>query len=217
MNEIEQALTRLFERHRIVLWYDRKQELADELAAAVLPGVVKIVLGKNQFGVKHRTLRQEPEQKFLLYHAGPPPEDLDNWLLDVQLAYGEFRADQIALWLSELGLGLEFTEVVAPHADFFQALRRREALKAILAADDTPRQVRLKMVAVCAGAEARLDDILENLLAELATGRDEMNRALQDLENAGHVYKRGGRVDQAVEALAVVVRDWALSYCGYRQ
>ena len=152
MNEIEQALTRLFERHRIVFWYDRKQELADELAAAVLPGVEKIVLGNNQFGVKHRLLRQEPDQKFLLYHAGPPPADLDNWLLDIQLAFGEFRADQIALWLSELGLGLEFTDLVAPHADFFQNARRREALKSLLATDDTPRQVRLKMLAVCANA-----------------------------------------------------------------
>ena len=33
----------------------------------------------------------------MLYFAGPAPADLDNWFLDVQLAYGEFRADQIAI------------------------------------------------------------------------------------------------------------------------
>jgi ATP-dependent Lon protease len=89
------------------------------------------VLENNEFGVKHRILRQEPTRKFLLYHAGPPPADLDNWLLDVQLAHAVFRADQTALWLSELGLGQEFAEVVAPHAEFFHSARRRETLKAL--------------------------------------------------------------------------------------
>ena len=65
MNEIEQALTRLFERPRIVLWCHRERELA---------------------------------------------------------------------------------EVVAPHADFFQAVRRREALRSILAAGDT--LIRIAFVSV---------------------------------------------------------------------
>jgi hypothetical protein len=46
-------------------------------------------------------LREEPDQKFLLYHEGPFPEDPDNWLLDVQLAFGAFRSDQV----SEKSLG----------------------------------------------------------------------------------------------------------------
>ena len=175
MSQLAQALTRLFERHRIVFWYDEKRELRAEYDALALPGVEKIELGNNQFGVKHRVLRQEPEQRFLLYHAGPPPADLDNWLLDVELAHGRFRADQTALWLTELGLGPEFTDVVAPHAEFFQAARRRESLKALLDAGDTAQGIRLKMLAVCAapggdgsplGAEPRLDSILGALRAE---------------------------------------------------
>ena len=173
MNELYQALTHLFDRHRIVFWYDDKQELRAEFDALMLPGVDKIVLENNAFGVKHRILRQEPTRKFLLYCAGPPPADLDNWLLDVQLAHAVFRADQTALWLSELGLGQEFAEVVAPHAEFFQSARRRETLRALLKPDDTPRQVRMKLLAVAVGAEPRLDDILETLLDELAAGKDE--------------------------------------------
>jgi len=171
MTQLAKALTRLFERHRIIFWYDDKRELRAEYDALALPGVEKIELGNNQFGVKHRILRQEPEQRFLLYHAGPPPADLDNWLLDVQLAHGEFRADQVSLWLTELGLGLEFSDVAAPHAEFFQSARRREALKAVLEAGDTAQRIRLKMLAVCTGAEPRLDSILEALLAELAVDK----------------------------------------------
>jgi uncharacterized protein (TIGR02687 family) len=97
----------------------------------------------------------------------------------VQLAYGQFRADQVSLWLSEIGLGLEFADAVAPHPDFFQAARRREALKEMLEKDDTPRQVHLKMLAVCARAEPRLDDVLNKLLDELAQGEGDKMRLIQ--------------------------------------
>lgn len=152
MSQLTQVLTNLFDRHRIVFWYDEKRELRGEFDALVLSGVEKIVLENNEFGVKHRLLRQQPQQRFLLYHAGPPPAPLDNWLLDVQLANTVFCADQTALWLTELGLGQEFTATVAPHVEFFQSARRRAALKA----DDTPRTVQVKMAAVAAGAEPRI-------------------------------------------------------------
>ena len=174
MNDrIAQALTKLFDRHRIVFWYDARQELRDDFEALQLPGVEKLELANNEYGIKYRLLREQPEQKFLLYREGPQPADLDNWLLDVQLAHGEFRTDQVAIWLSELELGMEFTDVVQAHAEFFQAIKRKDALKKLLNADDTAGQIRLKMLAVCVGSEPRMDAVVENLLQELADGRDE--------------------------------------------
>lgn len=172
-NRIAQALTKLFDRHRIVFWYDAKQELRDDFEALQLPGVEKLELINNEYGIKYKLLREQPEQKFLLYREGPQPADLDNWLLDVQLAHGEFRTDQVAIWLSELELGLEFTDVVQAHAEFFQAIKRKDALKKLLKADDTAGQIRLKMLAVCTGSEPRMDAVVENLLQELADSRDE--------------------------------------------
>jgi hypothetical protein len=52
MNEIEQALLSLFKRHRIVFWYDTKQELRSEFDALSLPDVEKVVLDNNQFKVR---------------------------------------------------------------------------------------------------------------------------------------------------------------------
>lgn len=210
MNEITQALSRLFERHRIVFWYDAKQELQAEFAAVSLPGVEKVTLGNNQFGLKYRLLRQEKTQKFLLYHPGPPPDNLDNWLLDVQLAYGEFRADQTGLWLHELGLPAEFTEVVADHADFFKSAQRRAALKALLKKDDPPTLVQLKMTAVCADAEPRLDTILEHLLAELAEGRDEKMRRLQRSGLESFLWERANR-EYGYRSSSPGMRDFALT------
>lgn len=190
MSEITQTLSRLFDRHRIVFWYDAKQELQADYEAVSLPDVEKVVLSNNQFGLKNRLLREQPHQKFLLYHAGPQPEHLANWLLDVQLAHGEFRADQAGLWLHELGLPAEFTEVVVSHAEFFKSSQRRLELKALLRPNDAANVIRLKMTAVCARAEARLDTILEQLLLSLAEGREDKMQLIQRCELDSFLWER---------------------------
>lgn len=184
-NRIQQSLANLFGKHRILFWYDSKQELREEYEALALPGVEKIELCNNEYAVKHRVLREQPTQKFLLYSHGPQPDALDNWLLDVQLAHGEFRTDQTAIWLADLELGLEFADLVNQHIEFFQASVRKNALKKLLANDDTPSMVRMKILAVCAGSEPRLDSILERLLEELVDGcEDSINLIERSALNA---------------------------------
>ncbi|SDT84909.1 BREX-1 system phosphatase PglZ type A [Desulfobacula phenolica] len=182
MTQIIKSLEKIFKKHRIVFWYDAKKELRKDYEELEFQDIEKIELNNNEFRVKHRILREEPDKKFLLYHEAEAPSDLDNWLLDVQLAFGEFRADQSALRLNELGLGIEFVDIVNDHAVFFNAAKRREKLKKILASDDTQNAVRIKMLAVCAASEPRLDDILENLLSESAVKKDEK---LKLIENSG--------------------------------
>lgn len=173
-SNITNALLRQFENYRIVFWYDDKKELRSDFESLDLPGIEKIELTNNEFGVKYRILREQPDQKFLLYREGSAPEPLNNWLLDVQLSHAEFKADQAGLWLSELGLGPEMAAVVREHTEFYQAAKRRQALKKLTEDQpDTEGMVRLKMLAVCAGADPRLDNILEQLLAELAAQKDD--------------------------------------------
>tara|TARA_R110000850_G_scaffold130192_4_gene250735 strand:+ start:2294 stop:4798 length:2505 start_codon:yes stop_codon:yes gene_type:complete len=180
-DRISQALSRLFDKHRILFWYDTKQELRSDFEAVSIPDVEKLEIANNEYGLKYRILRESPEQKFLLYKEGPQPENLDNWLLDVQLAHGEFRADQVAIWLSELELDFQRAEVVEAHAEFFQAIKRREALRKWLdsSSPDSDRQLRLKMLAVCAGSEPRMDSVVETLLQQLAEDRDDGIRLIE--------------------------------------
>ncbi|RLD05369.1 MAG: BREX-1 system phosphatase PglZ type A, partial [Chloroflexi bacterium] len=175
MNDIAHAINNLFKKHRIVFWYDKKEELRQEYEALSLPGVEKIELKNNEYGVKYRILREEPEQKFLLYHEGEEPKELENWLLDIQLAQGIFSADQVSLWTTELGLGSEFWNLVQEHAEFFKAASRRDKLRAKLNPNDSEPSVRIKMLAICAGSdtESRIEGILESLLNELAAERSE--------------------------------------------
>jgi len=178
-NRIKQALSRLFDKHRIVFWYDAKNELRDEFESLQLAGVEKLELNNNEFTLKYRLIRDQPKQRFLLYKAGAQPADLDNWLLDVQLAEGEFRTDQAAIWLSELDLPNEFNAVVEDHAPFFESVKRKQALKKLLGTDDTLSVVRLKMLAVCVGSDARVDNITEQLLAELSDGKETAKKLLE--------------------------------------
>ena len=199
-NRIAQALTKKFDKHRIVFWYDTKQELRADFDALALADVEKIEIANNELGIKHRILREQPDNKFLLFKSGPQPSDLDNWLLDVQLAHGEFRTDQVALWLAELELGLEFVEVVQAHAEFFNAAKRIASLKKLLRKDDTQGQLRLKMLAVCVNSDERLDAVLEHLLLELSEGKEDkfklMNRCgldnvLWELMKRAYGYESG--------------------------
>lgn len=178
--KIQQALCNLFEKQRIVFWYDTRREFRADFEALNLPGVEKIELANNEFGVKYRVLREQPEQKFLLFLDGPEPAYLENWLLDVQLASGStFRTDQVALWLAELELGPGAYPLLEAHAAFFEAAKRRERLKELLVQGDDHNALRQKMLGVCAGCEPRLDAMLEALLAELASGVDTRSKLME--------------------------------------
>ncbi len=210
MNErVSQALAKLFDRHRIVFWYDTKQELRGDFDALSLPGIEKLELINNEYGIKYRILREQPKQKFLLYREGQQPANLNNWLLDVQLAHGEFRTDQVAIWLSELELGLVFNDVVQNHTEFFQAVKRKYALKKLLKSDDTTGKIRLKMLAVCAGSEPRMDAVVENLLQELADSRDEKIRLIERCGLDGFLRDQMGRY-YGYQSNEPGIRDFAI-------
>ena len=171
--KIIQALNNLFDKQRIVFWYDTRLEFRADFDTLELPDVEKIELANNELSVKYRLLREQPEQKFLLYREGAEPAHLDNWLLDVQMASGNcFRTDQVALWLAELELAPDCYPLLEAHVAFFESAKRREALSKLLEPGDSQNLLQRKMLAVCAGNEPRLDVILENLLGDLATGKD---------------------------------------------
>ncbi|WP_454623461.1 BREX-1 system phosphatase PglZ type A [Brucella anthropi] len=176
-DRITAGLMRLYEDqgHRIVFWYDAARDLRAAFDAVDLPGVTKVEIANNEFGLKYRMLRQEPKARFLLYKDGPEPSMPENWLLDVQLASAVFRADQAAIWVADLGIPAKYEAAVRDHAEFYRSGKRLEALRAI--ERERPSQsvndVRRKMLAVCAGADGDLDTVIEALLAELAEDRDD--------------------------------------------
>ncbi len=212
MTDLALALTPLFQRHRIVFWYDAQKELRAEFDALTLPEVTKLELANNEFAVKHRLLREEPHGKFLLYHAGPQPDPLHNWLLDILLAEDEFHADQVSLWMNDLRIPSKLKEVVEQHLEFFQAEARRNALAARLKGTPDADTLRMNMLAVCVNAdlESRLENIIEMLFDELAEDRDDRINLITRCHLADFLWARVRRVYSYAPATPTV-RDFCLA------
>jgi uncharacterized protein (TIGR02687 family) len=169
----EEIVIKLYQKYRIVIWYDEKGEFASDLWLMDLPGITKLVIDNNEFGIKHQILINDPKGKYLLYKLGPKPPVTENWLADILLSNTELQIDQSSLWLTDLDLGREFIEITTQYIEFFKNSKRTEALKKLLASEDTKNRIKLKMLAICAGSDARWDDIVMNLLSEEALGKSE--------------------------------------------
>lgn len=150
MNKITELLTMRFKEHRIIFWYDEKTDFLEHYQELNLEGIQKIHVEGNEFAVKFLTEKKHPYGKFLLYFSKPRPQNEDNWLLDMELAYYVFRTDQEALFLQEMELGYHLKEFITAHLDFFKAKERRTKLKELLGTnkDISEQHIRYNMLAV---------------------------------------------------------------------
>lgn len=153
MNKIEEALIKHFTSHRVVFWYDEKQELTELYREVSLEEVEKIQVQGNEFEVKYIINKQKPDKKLLIYIAGEKPAHEDNWLLDMELAHYVFYTNQEALILQEIELDYYYNELVTEHIEFFRAKERRTRLKELLGDGDEHEEIRAKMLAVVFNTE----------------------------------------------------------------
>lgn len=160
MIDIQQRLRTLFEKHRLIFWYDNDAALQEAFDAIAIEGVEKLVIDNNEFGIKRRILRLQSETKFLIYSPNPAPEDEANWLLDLNIANYMFAADKQSLILQNLGLDVGFKPSIGRFDKFFNSAKRIEALKARLGDRESEESLALKMMAVAVGGEETIESIL---------------------------------------------------------
>lgn len=175
MKRIHDSLQRVFQRNRLVFWYDATGEWADTFNAFPDESVAKLTVAGNEFGAKVRVVRDpNPEARFLIYLPTARPADADNWLLDLLLQGYEYKADKASLALQEVGLPHEFLHLAEDHATYFHSGKRVQSLREMIGKDDQSRDLRLKMMAVLAGTAVEVDALLlqflgGNVEAELIT------------------------------------------------
>ncbi len=148
MNKIEEALSKLFIKHRIIFWYDENEELREQFDELVLGDIEKVVMRNNEFYVKYLVAKEKPNTQFLLYFPYAKPKHSENWLLDLELAHYLFQTRQEAMFAQELELEFDFTHLIAEHIEFFKSKERRAALKDLMGKDDDFHATRYKMLAV---------------------------------------------------------------------
>jgi uncharacterized protein (TIGR02687 family) len=189
---VREHLARQLVGQRVVFWNDPAGEYVADLDRIDLPGVSIIQVANDEYGIKNRLLHDEPTSRFIVYRNGAVPSGVDNWLLDLELAYGVFTADRTSMIQSDLGLTSEGVEkVLREHEMFFRAAKRVQALKALLQHDDSPDRLRAKMTAVLLGQqEHSLLELTRALLIENAAGEDGKYKAVTD-HQLNQFYWRG--------------------------
>lgn len=171
-SSISAHLEARFEQHRLVVWHDPESSYATDVNAYAPNGVTALRVQNDEFGVKHRVLRDEASTKFLIYRSGPVAEGAGNWLLDLELAYGVFTADRGALIRADLGLTAPGSdELIAGHETFFGDAKLVSKLTALLRAEDDLTTVQAKMCAVVLGQkEHSFSELTRTLLVQHAAG-----------------------------------------------
>lgn len=187
-----------FAEQRIVVWQDSDGGYEKELESHVPEGVSVLRVVDDEFAIKHRVLREDTTSQFLIYRSGSMTRGLNNWLLDVEYAYGPvFEADRGALLRAGLGLSQPGADaLVVDHAEFFSNAKLVEALKAVLLQNDDLVTVKAKMTAVAIGQkEHSFSEITRTLLIQHAQAETSAWDALARLglaefhwNGAEHIY-----------------------------
>lgn len=184
MSKIEQNLKKLFEKHRIVLWYDPEQNFEEQFQELSVDGVEKLSVDNNEFALKHQMLIKQPELNFLVYKAGDRPDNDENWLLDLELGNHVFETDQAGLTLQELDLPYAYRNWVLKHITYFQNKKRLAAFSNKLSPGLTEEELSyLLLQTVLKANSSLLDDILKKA-AELFIKND-WEDTLEDLQRYG--------------------------------
>ena len=67
LNRISDALKKLFDRHRIVFWYDEGATMYDIFQSLDLEGVSKLEIDGNAFSLKYNMVVANPDSRFIVY------------------------------------------------------------------------------------------------------------------------------------------------------
>lgn len=148
MNKIQEALKHRLEEHDVLFWYDPQEEFKSEFERMDLGETQKIAVEGNEFEVKYRIMSGAPNSKYLLYFNTVQPPAEENWLLDLQLCNYVFHTDQEALYAQELGLSIDFKDLIGNHLEFFKSKERKQRLTDLLKATDSYEDIRLKILSV---------------------------------------------------------------------
>jgi len=190
MNKIEEALSKLFNTHRIIFWYDENEELKEQFNELVLEDIEKAVVTNNQFYIKYLTNKENSNSKFLLYLPYEKPNNTENWLLDMELANYVFQTKQEAMFAQELELDYNFTDLIAGNIEFFKNKERRAELKQLLGKNDDYHAIRYKMLAVLFNTDnVSLVSFLQVHASAYNDGNERYERELERYNLKGFYWK----------------------------
>jgi uncharacterized protein (TIGR02687 family) len=174
MSKVQENLQRLFEKYRVIIWYDGDKHFTERIEELELNGASKQIIRNNEFAIKYNILVQHPEAKFLIYAPYSRPADDENWLLDIELANHVFSTDQEAMILQDLELPYHFRGWVQNHIEFFNSKERTQRFKnTIELRDSEPYLTSIMLQLVIGSGGNTLDDHLKAYSAAFINNKQE--------------------------------------------
>ncbi len=175
MTKIEKNLEKLYNQHRIVIWYDPERAFEEELADINLPDVSVITVDNDELALKYRILIHEPKQKFLLYMPYARPSYDDNWLLDIELSQQLFHTDQTSILLQELELPFHYQSWLKQQSVFFNNKDRMNKFRVLVSKNDSVDTLNKKQIQVLLGTNQHdLDTLLREYVKAFVEGKAEI-------------------------------------------
>lgn len=177
-----------FHERRIVFWRDEDGEFADAIDGLELPGVKVVRLtGSNSFAVKKLLAHDDLAGDYLVYDPLSYEKDQhDDWLLDIKLYSGEFRADLVSLQMEELLVepSSAMRKTMKLYSKFLENKDRKARLCRIGRSYQAPLQLHVDIMAVLCGLNG--GSAQDVVIAVLSAGLDrENNDALTNIGKFG--------------------------------
>lgn len=191
LEQLKQGILAKFEKCRLVFWQDEDvefqeqlPELTTELNAA---GMEVISLdGESHFEIKQRIELLQPKQQFLLYSNKPANEPARDWLFDIRLYAQHFYADSSSMLLNELGMRMEFRQLINSYKKFFGNKQRYAKLKKLIPHNADQSALELAMIATLAKVETvSFTAVLNELINKYSESEEQVNETLADIEKYG--------------------------------
>ncbi|MFK5947663.1 MAG: BREX-1 system phosphatase PglZ type A [Methylococcales bacterium] len=191
IEQLKLGILAKFEKCRLVFWQDEDiefqeqfPEISAELSSA---GIQAIALdAESHFEVKQRIELLEPEQKFLLYSNKPVNEPTRDWLYDIRLYAQQFYADSSSMILNELGMRMEFRQLVSRYKKFFANKQRYAKLRKLLPNNADKNVLELAMVAALAKVDTvSFTAVLNELIRKYSDSAEQADEVLEEITKYG--------------------------------
>ncbi|AWB57831.1 BREX-1 system phosphatase PglZ type A [Colwellia sp. Arc7-D] len=191
LEQIKQGILAKFEKCRLVFWQDDDNEFQEqfpELSAELQSlGINAIALdSESHLEVKQRIELLEPEQNFLLYSNEKVNEPTRDWLFDIRLYAQQFYADSSSMILNELGMRMEFRQLVSRYKKFFGSKQRYSKLRNLLPDNADKKALELAMIATLAKVESvSFTAVLNELISKYSKAPELADEILEEIEKYG--------------------------------
>lgn len=191
LEQIKQGILAKFEKCRLVFWQDEDiefQEQFPEISAELNSEGIQVIAldSESHFEVKQRIELLEPDQPFLLYSNKPIIEPTRDWLYDIRLYAQPFYADSSSMILNELGMRMEFRQLVSRYKKFFANKQRYAKLRKLLPNNAEKSVLELAMIATLAKVETvSFTAVLNELISKYSQSSAQADEVLAEIVKYG--------------------------------